>query len=635
MDKQIKGLLYLVKNLRRLHRDYGIRLKFFQRKSNLFRLQFFTLALISGLLISLFLLQLEGQNLRRSFVGMIVYSGLVFAESLYLSSDKKRSHSVLTGALVNVSVTIFVLWSVSFLYLDSGFTEGVFIYVLVLLAVATIFSLDPFYFFLLCSASLLLMYLPRLISIESVTIVRDEHLLGSSLVMLFAWFVAFFHHLSTVELFLIRERQQENKGMAELALKSGNLGYWNWDMEKDKIYVDERWLSLLGYTEHKGQTLRFADFFHMIAPEDRSTIASQLERHIGENREIYTARFRMITRDQKRKWILAKGKVTHWDQAGNPLYMHGIHQDIQEMQDQQRKLEESEARFKAYTEHSPVAILLVHNFRIQYVNQQALRLSSYAPEDLLNRSVLRIVHKEEHRSTIQHVREIISNKSVDSEYISRIVDKKGIVHWVEVRVSLLQDDLDTYLLSLVDITDKKLAEERLKEFATYDELTGVYNRRVGMALIEQEMLEVEREGQSFCVCFLDVNGLKDVNDNYGHDEGDQLITHVVSIVQKELRRGDVLCRLGGDEFLLVFKKCSLENAQLIWKRIDKKFKRFNRTERKPYTVSVSHGIAEYDPASGTSVQQLINEADQKMYNEKKWKKAAAFPLEKAQEVEAT
>jgi diguanylate cyclase (GGDEF)-like protein/PAS domain S-box-containing protein len=360
----------------------------------------------------------------------------------------------------------------------------------------------------------------------------------------------------------------------------------------------------------------------MVMPQDRKQLANRVQSYLEGREPAYTHHFRMQTSDGGWRWIYAQGQVTIRDAKGRPLGMHGIHQDIQEIQDRQKQLEESEERFKAYTENAPVGIFIVKDFHFIYANPEATRLTGYSQEELGKIKLLGIIHPEDRHELVREVRTIIKRQILNSQYTYRIVGKSGDIHWVEVRVSLLERADPTFLLSVIDVTARKDAEDRLKEYATFDELTGVYNRRVGITLLEQEIHHTKRERSAFTICFVDVNGLKTVNDTWGHDEGDALIKTVVDIIQSKLRRGDILCRLGGDEFLMMFKNCTLENAGRIWDRIEKKIDMVNKLTEKPYMISVSYGLLEHNHTMEKTVTELINMADQKMYDDKKAKRAA-------------
>ncbi|WP_406541485.1 GGDEF domain-containing protein [Clostridium ljungdahlii] len=103
-----------------------------------------------------------------------------------------------------------------------------------------------------------------------------------------------------------------------------------------------------------------------------------------------------------------------------------------------------------------------------------------------------------------------------------------------------------------EIEDRIRAEEKLKYFAAIDSLTGCYNRGMGLAFLDTELNAIKRNKSFFSICYIDVNGLKYVNDNFGHFEGDELLVMVCRFIKKVIRSNDILCRLGGDEFLIIF-----------------------------------------------------------------------------------
>lgn len=163
------------------------------------------------------------------------------------------------------------------------------------------------------------------------------------------------------------------------------------------------------------------------------------------------------------------------------------------------------------------------------------------------------------------------------------------------------------------IMERRKATDSLKLFATVDHMTGVYNRREGLARLD----DLIKAKCPTVICFADVNELKAVNDNFGHDEGDELIRTVAKTFETNLRKKtDLVCRVGGDEFLLIFPDFKLEIAEKIWERIVANFEQHNKTSNKPYKVIVSHGFAEYDGKREITVDELIKEADSAMYQEK-------------------
>jgi diguanylate cyclase (GGDEF)-like protein len=112
-----------------------------------------------------------------------------------------------------------------------------------------------------------------------------------------------------------------------------------------------------------------------------------------------------------------------------------------------------------------------------------------------------------------------------------------------------------------------------------------------------------------------VDKLKYINDHLGHKIGDELLVNVTKIIKENIREMDSLARIGGDEFLIVFPNCDEEKAEEIWQRITKDFKKFNE-KNKSYSIKASHGISHFNVANNKNADELITEADEKMYKEK-------------------
>ncbi len=157
---------------------------------------------------------------------------------------------------------------------------------------------------------------------------------------------------------------------------------------------------------------------------------------------------------------------------------------------------------------------------------------------------------------------------------------------------------------------------RIKFYSEYDPLTKSYNRRAGLTKLHKKMNKNERKKVSFSLCFIDVNGLKQVNDHLGHDAGDELLTIVAETVKANIRESDFLIRQGGDEFIIIFDGIGITAAEKIWNRIVAQFEAINVSINLPYRVSVSHGIVEYKNNDKIEIDDLIQLADDKMYQEK-------------------
>ena len=177
-----------------------------------------------------------------------------------------------------------------------------------------------------------------------------------------------------------------------------------------------------------------------------------------------------------------------------------------------------------------------------------------------------------------------------------------------------------------EIEERKKIEEKLNYFATIDALTNVYNRRTGLLLLENQLKLIKRKKSTFCVCFIDVNGLKHVNDAYGHHEGDEFILTICNLIKQNIRASDVLCRMGGDEFLTLFYDCLEDGANIIIEKILSTLKETSYRMHKPHPISFSYGIVEVNEECEKNIDEIIEIADQRMYEQKQKYNASQIKL---------
>jgi len=174
-----------------------------------------------------------------------------------------------------------------------------------------------------------------------------------------------------------------------------------------------------------------------------------------------------------------------------------------------------------------------------------------------------------------------------------------------------------------DILDE---QEKFKKYATLDPLTGLMTRQEGLSFFKQQLELARFNGVKVVVSFIDVNDLKLVNDKYGHQAGDKLLSSVGKIIKNTARQNDVIFRYGGDEFVLIFYNADLNAANHIWRRISSKLDEFNNETNDLFKISVSYGMSEYNHKINQSIDELISSADKKMYeNKRKYKQKKNSP----------
>lgn len=164
----------------------------------------------------------------------------------------------------------------------------------------------------------------------------------------------------------------------------------------------------------------------------------------------------------------------------------------------------------------------------------------------------------------------------------------------------------------------KKAVEKLEKMLITDEMTGVFNRRFAYEILAKQIYMVKREQSSFVVCYIDIDNLKTINDNFGHAEGDRLIKTVVNSLKSVIRYSDYICRMGGDEFLLIFPKAKIKDTDNMVERIRK---HLNNETINEIPIDFSFGFSEFHAGSDLSAEDLIKIADSCMFKTKARKKS--------------
>ena len=176
-------------------------------------------------------------------------------------------------------------------------------------------------------------------------------------------------------------------------------------------------------------------------------------------------------------------------------------------------------------------------------------------------------------------------------------------------------EVQSMLIITKDISDMKEMQS-LERIAYYDTATNAFNRRYALDTLER----LFEEKAPFSVCFIDLDMLKGVNDNFGHAIGDEYIMTVYNAISQSVRKDDCVCRLGGDEFLAILIGATSAIAERVANKVNTILTQINEKKEHPYTCSVSVGIASSDYEEFDTVDKILEAADARMYESKKRKK---------------
>ena len=168
-------------------------------------------------------------------------------------------------------------------------------------------------------------------------------------------------------------------------------------------------------------------------------------------------------------------------------------------------------------------------------------------------------------------------------------------------------------------TDRKRMEEEIREMSLRDQMTDLYNRRGFITLTEQQIRAANRAKRPMLLTFIDLDGLKGINDTLGHEEGDRALIDAANVLRQTFRESDVITRLGGDEFAVLSIDAADMNPEDLSKRLQENIDACNAKETRPYRLAMSWGTVVYDPGSPLSLDELMSSADERMYAQKKAK----------------
>ena len=170
-----------------------------------------------------------------------------------------------------------------------------------------------------------------------------------------------------------------------------------------------------------------------------------------------------------------------------------------------------------------------------------------------------------------------------------------------------------------------MLQAELGNLALTDELTGLYNRRGFMAMAERQMRLGRRTGRGMLLFMMDVDGLKQINDSFGHLEGDRVLKRTAEVLEETFRDSDVIARQGGDEFAVLAIEAAGHSERTIQARLFDGLDSIN-AEQSHYEISLSIGFARFDPRNCTSIGKLMAKADQAMYEQKRRRSAPVMEM---------
>jgi len=311
------------------------------------------------------------------------------------------------------------------------------------------------------------------------------------------------------------------------------------------------------------------------------------------------------------------GKVTN-------EMIESVSREMNEREKAEKLLQVSEEKYRLLVENIPdITWIADQRGELIFISSNVEEVCGYTPKEICE-SGADLWFGKIHSDNIEHVKEAFQllftrGKVFDVEY--RIQRKDGEWIWLRNRASinLGKDDISYADGIARDITERKQMEEKLRALSLTDELTGLYNRRGFFTLAEQVLKLSNRQKKGIFMLYADVDNLKEINDTFGHKDGDLALIEIADILKKSYRESDIVARIGGDEFVVIPIGTGGDNIEIITSRLQKAIEIHNSKGNRKYKLFLSFDVTYYDPEYPCSIDELLAQGDKLMYEKKKSK----------------
>lgn len=325
-------------------------------------------------------------------------------------------------------------------------------------------------------------------------------------------------------------------------------------------------------------------------------------------------------------FICSQGKHHYSDTTLTPLVDHtqkcthiiAVVRDITHKVHMTKKLEENEEQFRIITENAGDLITLINDTGfITYTSPSYKKILGFDHKEYVGEYFLHNVHPDDQALVNKQLMDAMKNNE-QLTFKLRQYNHKNEWIWCESHVTPVFDDYDHLKHMVVvtrDISKQKEYEEKLKHFALHDSLTGLPNRRLFKKHLIDAVQNFKEKGDGLAVIMLDIDDFKDINDEMGHDIGDEVIEEYGKRVSKTITENDIVARLGGDEFVILLPNIStVDHAISIAKSIQKAIiEPWNIKGNKP-KVTTSMGIS--IASTETTPFSILKNADLALYEAK-------------------
>lgn len=370
--------------------------------------------------------------------------------------------------------------------------------------------------------------------------------------------------------------------------------------------------NLLGWKVEEIKGIAFPPFFSNMTKEEQLRLIQKLQDGQNLPYEIMKRKHK----DGTELDILASYRAIN---KGEILAV-AMYKDFTEQMKIQQKLLESEYCYRMLIEYLPETIIKLQHGEIDVINSSGMHLfGGKSQDEIIGHSIWNFISSD-HKDMIQKTIDTVYEKDERNHpepIVTKIVRLDGKEFWTEIKVIPIgsKEEQDIQIV-IQDITEKKKHESQLQFLAYHDPLTGLKNRRIFTEIVTDSIEEARKAKGKLAIMYIDIDKFKLINDMLGHDVGDTLLQKFADRLRASVRDNDEICRIGGDEFLVLLKDIKNEKQiTAIAKRMYGIFQESYQINEHVIDVTASVGISIF-PEDGLKGKTLIHRADKALYQAK-------------------
>lgn len=403
-----------------------------------------------------------------------------------------------------------------------------------------------------------------------------------------------------------------------LATNSGNIGIWEYDIQKGSLLWDERMYYLYGLSP-KNKAEVYGLWTRHLHPDDKEAAEKAVDEAIKGVAQ-FDAEFRVIWDDSSLHYIRGTALVER-DQDGNPLKMVGMNWDVTDMRVMTEELAKQHELLQVTLESIGDAVITTDAAgNTQWLNPVAERMTGWTNEQAIGRplgQVFHIVNEDTRLKTENPVETCLAQgKAVGLANHTVLISRNNEEYGIEDSAAPIRNrngEMLGVVLVFHDVTEQRRLSGEVSFQATHDGLTGLVNRSEFESRLTRLLNKSYEDCSEHAILYVDLDQFKIVNDTCGHSIGDEVLKKVSKLLSEVIRARDTLARLGGDEFGVILEHCTDAQAQRVAQNICDKMENFRfMHEEHRFRVGASVGLVAVDNR-WTSMETLLQAADKSCY----------------------